>query len=130
MRLQRHLCRSDFIRRVTNERVIVAVQGSLATAYAAPFANTPSASTVYLDDPHVSYVTGVAAANPFFAQGSTTLSETYKAPAVAQFSLGVQDQVAQSVILVYAIRWQHGVAPEHPPPDQQFPLEYVKHHSR
>ena len=69
-------------------------------ATAAPFANTPSANTVYLTDPHVSYVTGAAAANPFFAQGSTTLAETFKAPAVAQFSLGVQDQLAQSVILV------------------------------
>src|SRR5579863_3890400 len=42
-------------------------------ATAAPFANTPSASTVYLSDPHTSYVTGSAAATPFFAQGSTSL---------------------------------------------------------
>ena len=69
-------------------------------ATAAPFANTPSASTVYLSDPHTSYVTGSAAATPFFAQGSTSLAQVYKAPAVAQYSLGVQDQVAQSVILV------------------------------
>ncbi len=69
-------------------------------ATAAPFANTPSANTVYLSDPHISYVTGAAAATPIFAQGSTTLAQNFKAPAVAQFSLGVQDQVAQSVILV------------------------------
>jgi len=69
-------------------------------ATAAPFANTPSASSVYLSDPHISYVTGQAAATPFFAQGSTTLAQNFKAPAVAQFSLGLQDQVAQSVILV------------------------------
>jgi Carboxypeptidase regulatory-like domain len=69
-------------------------------ATAAPFANTPSASSVYLSDPHTSYVSGTAAANPLFAQGSTSLATTFKAPAVAQFSLGVQDQVAQSVIWV------------------------------
>ncbi|WP_348262910.1 TonB-dependent receptor [Telmatobacter sp. DSM 110680] len=69
-------------------------------ATAAPFANTPSANTVYLTDPHTSYVTGAAAATPFFAQGSTTLAQDYKAPAVAQFSLGLQNQVAPSVIWV------------------------------
>jgi hypothetical protein len=69
-------------------------------ATAAPFANTPSASNVYLSDPHTSYVTGAAASTPLFAQGSTTLAQNFKAPAVAQFSLGLQDQVAQSVILV------------------------------
>ena len=69
-------------------------------ATAAPFANTPQATDVYLRDPHVSYDSGQAAATPFFAQGSTSLAENFKAPAVAQFSLGVQDEVSQSVILV------------------------------
>lgn len=69
-------------------------------ATAAPFANTPSANTVYLSDPHTSFVSGAAAATPFFAQGSTSLAQVFKAPAVAQFSFGVQDQVASSVILV------------------------------
>ena len=69
-------------------------------ATAAPFANTPSATTVYLSDPHTSYVTGAAAATPFFAQGSTSIAQTFKPPAVAQFSLGVQDQLAQSLIWV------------------------------
>jgi hypothetical protein len=69
-------------------------------ATAAPFANTPAATSVYLSDPHTSYVTGQSAATPFFAQGSTTLAQNFRAPAVAQFSLGLQNQVAQSVILV------------------------------
>jgi len=69
-------------------------------ATAAPFANTPSASNVYLSDPHTSYATGASASTPFFPQGSTTLASTFRAPAVAQFSLGIQDQLAQSVILV------------------------------
>jgi len=69
-------------------------------ATAAPFANTPSASNVYLSNPHVSYVTGQSAATPFFAQGSESIAQNFPAPAVAQFSLGVQDQLAPSVILV------------------------------
>jgi hypothetical protein len=69
-------------------------------ATAAPFANTPSANNVYLSDPHISYNTGLAAATPIFAAGSTTLAQDFKAPAVAQFSFGIQDQVAQSLILV------------------------------
>ena len=69
-------------------------------ATAAPFANTPSANNVYLSDPHISYVTGQAAATPLFAQGSTSLAQTFKAPAVAQFSFGIQDQLAPSVIWV------------------------------
>jgi len=69
-------------------------------ATAAPFANTPSSSNVYFSDPHISYATGAAAATPVFPQGSTTLATTFKAPAVAQFSFGVQDQIAPSAILV------------------------------
>jgi hypothetical protein len=69
-------------------------------ATAAPFANTPSANSVYLSDPHTSYLTGAVAATPLFPQGSTTLATTFKAPAVAQFSLGIQDQLTQSIILV------------------------------
>ena len=69
-------------------------------ATAAPFANTPSASNVYLSDPHTSYATGATASTPFFPQGSTTLAQNFKAPGVAQFSLGLQDQIAPSVILV------------------------------
>jgi len=69
-------------------------------ATAAPFANTPSANSVYLSDPHISYNTGQAAATPLFAQGSTSLDQTFKAPAVAQFSLGLQDQLAPSIIWV------------------------------
>jgi hypothetical protein len=69
-------------------------------ATAAPFANTPQASQVYLTNPHTSYVTGSTAALPFYPQGITSLAQTYKAPAVAQYSLGVQRELAPSVILV------------------------------
>ena len=69
-------------------------------ATAAPFANTPSANSVYLTTPSTSWVTGLSAATPRFAQGSTSIAQTYRAPAVAQFSLGVQHELAPSIILV------------------------------
>ncbi|MDE3105290.1 MAG: carboxypeptidase regulatory-like domain-containing protein [Acidobacteriota bacterium] len=69
-------------------------------ATAAPFANTPSATSTYFSRPGTSWVTGGAASSPVFAQGSTTLAQTYKAPAVAQFSLGVQHELMPSVIWV------------------------------
>ena len=69
-------------------------------ATAAPFANTPSANNVEFSNQSTSWVTGGTAALPTFAQGSTTLAQTYKAPAVAQFSLGVQHELAPSVIWI------------------------------
>ena len=65
-----------------------------------PYFNDPSATNVYLSDPHTSWTNGQTAANPFFAQGLTSLARTYRAPGVAQFSLGVQHEVAPSIIMV------------------------------
>ena len=65
-----------------------------------PFFNDPSASSVYLSDPHTTWTTGKTATLPTFAQGLTTLARTYKAPAVAQFSLGIQHEIQPSLILV------------------------------
>jgi hypothetical protein len=64
----------------------------------APFANTPSASGVYVSNPSTSYQTGQTAATPIFAQGLTSLAPTYRAPAVAQYSLGIQRQMFPSVV--------------------------------
>ena len=69
-------------------------------ATAAPFANTPSANNVYFSNQSQSWVTGGTAATPSFAQGSTTLAQAYKAPAVAQYSLGFQHELAPSVIWI------------------------------
>lgn len=69
-------------------------------ATAAPFVNSPTAANVYLSNTNQSFATGATAASPFGVQGSTTIAQTYKAPAVAQFSFGVQHQLAPSVILV------------------------------
>lgn len=70
------------------------------TATNPPFANDPSASNVFLSDPHTSWVTGQTATTPNFAQGLTTLARTYPAPGVTQFSLGVQREIAPSVLWV------------------------------
>lgn len=66
----------------------------------APYFNDPSASNVYLSDPHTTWTSGLRANSPTFAQGLTTLARTYKAPGVAQFSLGIQREVAPSVVLI------------------------------
>ena len=65
-----------------------------------PFFNDPVANNVYFSDPHTSYVSGATAANPIFPQGLTTLATNYPAPGVVQFSLGVQHELAPSVILI------------------------------
>ena len=66
----------------------------------APFSNRPSASNVYFSDPHTSIVNGATAANPLFPQGLTSLALNYPAPGVAQYSLGIQHELAPSVILI------------------------------
>ena len=65
-----------------------------------PFAFNPSAGNVYFSNPSTSWVTGLSAATPFFASGLTNLAQSYKAPAVAQFSLGVQHELKPSMIWV------------------------------
>jgi hypothetical protein len=65
-----------------------------------PFAYNPSAGKVYFSTPKKSWVTGDAAELPSFPSGITNLPQTYKAPAVAQFSLGVQREVTPSVLWV------------------------------
>jgi hypothetical protein len=65
-----------------------------------PFAYNPSANNVYFTNTSQSWVTGDVASKPFFPAGITNLPQTYKAPAVAQFSLGVQREVMPSMIWV------------------------------
>ncbi len=69
-------------------------------ATAPPFAYDPSASNVYFSDPHTSWVSGATAGTPTFPANLANLSRTYKAPAVAQFSLGVQHELRPSMIWV------------------------------
>ena len=69
-------------------------------ATAPPFAYNPSAGSVYFSTPNQTWVTGLTAAKPTYPAGITNLAKTYKAPAVAQFSLGVQREVSPSLIWV------------------------------
>ena len=65
-----------------------------------PFSYNPNPNLVFFSTPSQSYITGATAAVPLFPSGMTTLAKTYKAPAVAQYSLGVQHELAPSVIWV------------------------------
>ena len=65
-----------------------------------PFFQNPGANNVNLTNPSTSTKDGSTAALPFFASGLTNLAQTYKAPAVAQYSLGVQHELAPSLIWV------------------------------
>ena len=69
----------------------------------APFAYLPSLGNVKYSDPHCSWTSGNCVSStdlPVLAAGVTSLAKSYKAPAVAQYSLGLQHEVAPSVILV------------------------------
>ncbi|HEX4488791.1 MAG TPA: TonB-dependent receptor [Terriglobales bacterium] len=64
-----------------------------------PFAYQPSATNVYFSNPNTSALTGATTTQTFPSQ-LTNLDYTYKPPATAQYSLGVQHQLAQSVVAV------------------------------
>ena len=68
-----------------------------------PFQNIPNLNNVYFSNPHCSWASSTSACLsstnlPILPVGLTNLDTTYKAPAVAQFSLGVQHQLLPSVI--------------------------------
>jgi hypothetical protein len=105
--------------------------------YGAANSNTPNQyvpnlNNVYFSDPHCSWsslaptsdkANCLSATNlPVLPAGLTTLSKTYKAPAVAQFSLGIQHEIAPSVIAVIQyvgnIAWHQNIVN----PINNFPL--------
>ena len=65
-----------------------------------PFAFQPLATNVYFSSPTTSAITGATAAQSFFPSAMTTLQYRYHNPGTAMFSLGVQRQLAQSVVAV------------------------------
>jgi Carboxypeptidase regulatory-like domain len=65
-----------------------------------PFAFQPLATNVYFSSPTTSALTGATAAQSFFPSAMTTLQYRYRNPGTAMFSLGVQRQLAQSVVAV------------------------------
>jgi hypothetical protein len=65
-----------------------------------PFAFQPSANNVYFSNPHVSAITGTSSAAPYFPASLTNIAYDYKIPATAEYSLGVQHELAPSMIAV------------------------------
>ena len=75
-----------------------------------PYEYTPSVSNVYYSNPYCSWSSTNDTSNsanclsstnlPILPASLTTLATTYKAPAVAQFSLGVQHELKPSIIWI------------------------------
>ncbi len=78
-----------------------------------PFANYPGANNVYFSNPSRSWVTGLTAAAPVFPEFLASIAAPDKAPAVDQFSLGVQHELSPSVIWVVQyvgnLAWHHSI---------------------
>jgi hypothetical protein len=69
-------------------------------AGSAPFISTPAANDVEFTGTSTNWQAGGTAATPTFTQGYNSLNTYYPNPAVAQFSLGVQHEIAPALILV------------------------------
>jgi Carboxypeptidase regulatory-like domain len=70
------------------------------TAGGAPFINTPAASDVEFTNPSYNWHSGGAAATPVFPEGAFSLAQYYPDPAVAQYSLGLQHEIAPSLVMI------------------------------
>jgi carboxypeptidase family protein len=64
-----------------------------------PFAYQPQATNVYFSDPHTSALTGQTTSQTF-PSTLTNIQYNYRPPGTAMFSLGVQRQLAPSVVAV------------------------------
>jgi len=64
-----------------------------------PFAYIPSANNVYFSDPSTSALTGLTTSQRF-PSNLTAIAYNYKLPGTANFSLGIQRQLAPSVVAV------------------------------
>lgn len=63
-----------------------------------PFAYQPSANSVYFSNPKTSAVTGASASTPVFPANITNLSRYYPSPGTVQYSLGIQHELAPSIV--------------------------------
>ena len=63
-----------------------------------PFAYDPSASDVYFTNPAQSDTTGATALTPTFPASMGTLAYHYPNPGTAQYSLGIQQQIAPALV--------------------------------
>jgi len=66
----------------------------------APFVNTPTASNVEVTNTSYNWQAGGAASTPLFTQGPNSENTYYPNPGVAQYSFGVQHELAPALILV------------------------------
>ncbi len=65
-----------------------------------PNAYQPNVSSIYFSNPNTSNITGQTSAAPFFPANLTNLAYYYPNPGTNQFSLGVQHELAPSVVMV------------------------------
>ncbi|HEY1499662.1 MAG TPA: carboxypeptidase regulatory-like domain-containing protein, partial [Acidobacteriaceae bacterium] len=63
-----------------------------------PFSYQPKANDVYFSDPNTSADTGATATTPFQPAGLTNENVHYPDPGTAQYSIGVQHEIAPSVV--------------------------------
>ena len=63
-----------------------------------PFAYQSNPTQVYFDNPTTSYTTGQTAAVPYFPATISTVSQQYKIPTSAQWSIGVQQQLRENAV--------------------------------
>ena len=64
-----------------------------------PFAYTSAPTQVYFDNPATNYTTGLTASVPYFPATMTTVDPLYKIPTSIQWSMGIQQQLAQQSVL-------------------------------
>lgn len=64
-----------------------------------PFSYQPSVNNVYFSSPQTSNQTGAVSAIPVGPAGLTNLAYYYPAPGTAQYSLGVQHELAPSIVM-------------------------------
>ncbi len=64
-----------------------------------PFAYQSNPTNVYFDNPATSYTSGLTATVPYFPASITTVDSKYKIPTAAQWSLGIQHQLAKEAVL-------------------------------
>jgi hypothetical protein len=78
------------------------IQGNDAydAALNTPWAYIPSSTNIYFSNPSKSTNTGVIAGTPVFPSALQTPAYYYPPPAVAQFSLGIQQQITPKIVAV------------------------------
>ena len=65
-----------------------------------PVAFNPTATNVQFSNPSVSALTGLSSPTPYFPASLASLALKYPSPGTAEYSLGVQQEVAPSIIAV------------------------------